>query len=250
MPVFSRACVGLRKSKQLNKLGGAYIAVNPLPSLRVSDYPASLALALLALLVLSGCATPQPGSDAKTGAPVDAGLQTSQFDPLEHCKALAYTQQEACIQQVAVQGHYPALCDQLDAKARAKCLLDIALDARDPTTCQGIKNGPTMDSCFKTVALLTKKFAPCASMSSLSAQDVFSKNDCYVGVARSTQDAAGCAYITNEVTDQDGFHYHRDQCYWQVFDQTHDQSLCVKFLDPVKAAACAEQAGKPGASQA
>ncbi len=228
----------------------AYIVVKPLSSLRVSLYPACLVLALAALLVLSGCATPLSGPDSTKGPSVEAGLQTSQFDPLEHCKALAYTQQEACIQQVAVQGHYPALCDQLDAKTRAKCLLDIALDARDPTICQGIKNAPTADSCFKTVALLTKKFAPCASMTSLSAQDVYSKNDCYVGVARSTQDATGCAYITNEVTDKDGFHYHRDQCYWQVFDQTQDQSLCVKFLDPVKAAACAEQGGKAGAAKA
>ena len=198
-----------------------------------------LALLLLAAVFLAGCPQPPPVPIDKE--PPSLEQQTSTFDPLARCRSLSYSKQQECITEVAVQGAYPSLCDELDAKNRTKCLRDTAIQARNPEFCRGIQQIATRNVCYKTIALLTRKFEPCASLTTGTAADLFSKNDCYDDVADKTADASACAYLTEEVINQAGFQYHRDQCYWGVFVQTKDAGICSKFLDPAKALACAEQ---------
>ncbi len=209
-------------------------------------------LVFLAFL-LAGCVIQQPPATEKTPLrpttlpalpALSAEQGVSDFDPLARCRNLPYAQQQDCIAEVAVQGAYPSLCDELDAKNRTKCLLDTAIKALNSDYCQGIQHSATRNSCYKTIALLTKKAAPCGFLSALSDQDLFSKNDCYDDVAEKTQDATACANITEEAINQPDFQFHRDKCYWQVFAQTKDSSLCSKFLDSAKAAACAQQASQ------
>ena len=202
----------------------------------------SVGLGLALLVLLWGCVQPPASGAGKEKAYVPPEEQASAFDPLTRCQNLTYSKQQECIEQLAVQGHYPKLCEELNARNRVRCLRNTAIDALNPDFCQGIQHVPTRDSCYKTVALLSKKFEPCALMSTASPQDQYSKNDCYRSIAKDTANEAACAYITEEAIDKDHFRFHRDQCYWQVFEQTKAAKLCNKFLDPNQAAACNEQA--------
>ena len=113
-----------------------------------------LALLLLAAVFLAGCPQPPPVPIDKE--PPSLEQQTSTFDPLARCRSLSYSKQQECITEVAVQGAYPSLCDELDAKNRTKCLRDTAIQARNPEFCRGIQQIATRNVCYKTIALLTE----------------------------------------------------------------------------------------------
>lgn len=127
-----------------------------------------------------------------------------------YCENLTdYLQRDSCIKVFAVEHLNDATCDIIKTDLyRDMCLQEIAIARGDASVCSKITCYACIkdkDECFLGVANSTELVAPCAQISEPLTRDL-----CRLDVAKTSMNASQCSAIENN--------YRRDNCYSIIID--------------------------------
>ena len=162
-----------------------------------------IALALTALLLVSGCADfSQPTTSTVTPSPNTSSIVTqSTIESLEDCDKIQ------------------------DPGKKSYCYSDVATIKKDLSICDRLQEQYKKDTCYSGVASAKQDLSICDKI-----QDPGWKDYCYQGVAITKQDLSICTEIHVEST--------KDSCYSDVGIAKQDPSICDKIQNQDTKDAC------------
>ena len=146
-----------------------------------------IALALTALLLISGCIDFSPPT---TSTVTPSHVTSSTVSPTTITSSTVSTSTTESLVD----------CDKIQDQAeKDSCYLDVAKEKQDLSICDKVQYSSTKDSCYLDVAILKQDPSICEKI-----QDKAGKySSCYAGVARVKQDPSIC----EKIQDQDARNY-------------------------------------------